>query len=212
MGSLAKGFFAESCGNSAEICKEMHFIAPEKGCGNSAESLRKFRGNLRNIFCNNPCPNDPISELLTKCRRLCCLVRDSFRIASLQGRIAGDFDRCLLFWSSLPSWTKKIHAWRIVSRMNKCKTYMWATCRKLFEILFHGSYMCIIPQHVSGHVRDTCMKFLGIDKCKVSMLVTCRKCFRINNVSFSSTMVFSPPALGASLVFRLILGADPLSC
>ena len=30
-------------------------------------------------------------------------------------------------------------------------------CRKLFEILFHGFYIRIIPQHVSGHVRDTCM-------------------------------------------------------
>ena len=32
---------------------------------------------------------------------------------------------------------------------------MLATCRKLFEIIFHGSYMRIIPQHMSGHVRDT---------------------------------------------------------
>ena len=44
--------------------------------------------------------------------------------------------------------------------------------------------MRIIPQHVSGHVRDTCMTFLGINKCKNYMLVTCRKYFRINNVSF----------------------------
>ena len=43
--------------------------------------------------------------------------------------------------------------------------------------------MRIIPQHVSGHVRDTCMTFLGINTCKFYMLVTCRKCFRINNVS-----------------------------
>ena len=57
--------------------------------------------------------------------------------------------------------------------------------------LFHGSYMIIIPQHVSGHVRDTCMKFLGINRCKFYMLVTCRTRFRINNVSFSSTMVFA---------------------
>ena len=66
---------------------------------------------------------------------------------------------------------------------------MLATCRKSIEILFHGSYMHIIPQHVSGHVRDTCMKVLGINKCILHMLVTCRKYFRINNVSFSSTMV-----------------------
>ena len=49
--------------------------------------------------------------------------------------------------------------------------------------------MRIIPQHVSGHVRDTCMKFLEINKFKFYMLVTCRQCFRINNVSFLSTMV-----------------------
>ena len=48
--------------------------------------------------------------------------------------------------------------------------------------------MRIIPQHVSEHVSDTCMKFLGIHKCKIYMLATCRKCFWINNVSFSSTM------------------------
>ena len=59
----------------------------------------------------------------------------------------------------------------------------------MIEILFHGSYMRIIPQHVSRHVRDTCMKFLGINTCKMYMLVTCRKCFQINNVSFLSTMV-----------------------
>ena len=52
--------------------------------------------------------------------------------------------------------------------------------------------MPIIPQHVSGRVRDTCTKFLGINKCKIYMLVTCRKCFRINNASFSSTMVIRP--------------------
>ena len=73
---------------------------------------------------------------------------------------------------------------------------MLATCIKLFEVSFHGSYIRIIPQHVSGHVRDTCMKVLGISKCKFFMLVTCRKCFRINNVSFSSTMVYtSQPAV-----------------
>ena len=65
---------------------------------------------------------------------------------------------------------------------------MLATCGKLFEIIFHGSYMRIIPQHASGHVRDSCMTFLVI-KWKFYMLATCRKCFRINNVSFWSTMV-----------------------
>ena len=61
---------------------------------------------------------------------------------------------------------------------------MLATCRKLFDILCHGSYMRIIPQHASGHVRDTCMKILGIIKCKCYMLVTCRKCFRISKCIF----------------------------
>ena len=80
----------------------------------------------------------------------------------------------------------------IFSQILNCKKYMLATCRNLFEIIFHGSYMRIIPQHVSGHVRDACMKIVGIIKCKFYMLVTCRKCFRINNVSFSSTMVLGP--------------------
>ena len=66
---------------------------------------------------------------------------------------------------------------------------MLTTCRKLFEILFHGSYMRIIPGHLSGHVRDTCVKFLGINKCKFYMLATCRECFRMSNVSLSSTTV-----------------------
>ena len=60
-GVVSKGVFAESlrkfCGKFAEICKEMSVIAPGKG----AEILRKFRGNVRNIFCNDPFPNDPIS-------------------------------------------------------------------------------------------------------------------------------------------------------
>ena len=51
MGSLVKGFLRKVCGNSAENCREMHFIAPGKG----AEILRKVCGNL---------PNDHISELL----------------------------------------------------------------------------------------------------------------------------------------------------
>ena len=79
---------------------------------------------------------------------------------------------------------------RSFSQINNCnKKYMLATCRKLFEYFLHGSYMRIIPQHVSGHVRDACMKFLGINTCKIYMLVTCRKCFQINHVSILSTMV-----------------------
>ena len=60
MGSLAKGFLRKVCGNSAESSRKLRFIAPGKG----AEILRKFSGNLRNMFCNDPFPNDPISELL----------------------------------------------------------------------------------------------------------------------------------------------------
>ena len=110
--------------------------------------------------------------------------------------------------SDLPSWTIEIHAWPISSRTNNCKKYMLATCRQLFQFFcFHGSYMRIIPQHVSGHVRDTCMKILGIIKCKCYMLVTCRKCFRNNNVSFSSTMALSPfSSAGVSLSCRWRIG------
>ena len=60
MGSLAKGFLRKVCGNSAESSRKLRFVAPGKG----AESLRKFRGNLRKIFHNDPFPNDPISKLL----------------------------------------------------------------------------------------------------------------------------------------------------
>ena len=48
-GVVSKGVFAESlrkfCGKFAEICKEMSFIAPEKG----AEILRKVCGNFAEI-------------------------------------------------------------------------------------------------------------------------------------------------------------------
>ena len=59
MGSLRR-VFAEVCGNSAESSRKLRFVVPGKG----AESLRKFRGILRKIFCNDPFPNDPISKLL----------------------------------------------------------------------------------------------------------------------------------------------------
>ena len=67
MGSLAKGFLRKVCGNSAEnLRKSKTRITapgksaeiPQKECGDFAESLRK-------VFCNDPFPNDPISELLT---------------------------------------------------------------------------------------------------------------------------------------------------
>ena len=61
MGPLAKGFLRKVCGNFAESSRKLRFIAPGKGAG----ILRKFRGNLRKIFWNDPFPNDPISELLS---------------------------------------------------------------------------------------------------------------------------------------------------
>ena len=71
MGSLAKGFLRKVCGSSAENSRKFAkntFYCVRKGCRNSAESLRKFRGNLQKFFCNDPFPNDPISELLKKQR------------------------------------------------------------------------------------------------------------------------------------------------
>ena len=62
MGSLAKGSLRKVCGNSAESLLKFAthtFYCVRKGCGNSA-----VRGNLRKIFCNDPFPNDPISEML----------------------------------------------------------------------------------------------------------------------------------------------------
>ena len=91
------------------------------------------------------------------------------------------------------------------------KKYMLATCRKLFEIIFQGSYMRIIPQHMSRHVRDTCMKFLGINKCKFYMLVTCRQRFRINLVSFSSTMVIDKKSPSLYLRSEARAAATPIA-
>ena len=66
-GVVSEGVFAESlrkfCGKFAEICRKYVLLRQErvrKFCG----KLRKFRGKLRKIFCNDPFPNDPISELL----------------------------------------------------------------------------------------------------------------------------------------------------
>ena len=68
MGSLAKGFLRKVCGNSAEnsrkFAKKYFSLRQErvrKFCGKFEEILR----NLQNFFCNDPFPNDPISELLT---------------------------------------------------------------------------------------------------------------------------------------------------
>ena len=96
----------------------------------------------------------------------------------------------------IPSWTMRIHAWPIFSQIDNCKKYMLATCRKLFESIFHGSYMRIIPQHVSGHVRARCMKFLGIN------------CQRVHSILENSSSVGVLPAAlkaGASLPIPLAL-------
>ena len=75
MGSLAKGFFFRKvCGDSVENSrkfKEKRFITSgklsrvRKFCGEFAEISQKFVENLRKMFCNDPFPNNPISELLT---------------------------------------------------------------------------------------------------------------------------------------------------
>ena len=75
MGSSGKVFFwRKVCGNSAgkfaEICNKYVLLHQEMG----AESLRKFSGHLRKLFCNDPFPNNLISELLK-------LDRDSLRSA-----------------------------------------------------------------------------------------------------------------------------------
>ena len=63
-GVVSEGVFAEIlrkfCGKFADNT----FYCARKGCGNSAESLRKFHGNLRKIFCSDPFLNDPISVVL----------------------------------------------------------------------------------------------------------------------------------------------------
>ena len=59
MGSLATGF----CGKFAEILRKFlgnTFYCSRKFCGN----LQKIGGNFRKFSCNDPFPNDPISELL----------------------------------------------------------------------------------------------------------------------------------------------------
>ena len=68
MGSLVKGFLRKVHGNSAETSRKsekyvvLHQERVRKFCGKFAE----FCGNLRTIFCNDPFPNGPISELLIK--------------------------------------------------------------------------------------------------------------------------------------------------
>ena len=58
--SLQK-FCFKLCRNLQKICS----IAPGKGTEILQRSLRKFRRILRKFLCNDPFPNNPISELLT---------------------------------------------------------------------------------------------------------------------------------------------------
>ena len=61
--TLAKIFVAESLRKLCGKFTENSFHCVRKGCGNSAESLWKFRGNLWKMFCNDPFPNDPMGEI-----------------------------------------------------------------------------------------------------------------------------------------------------
>ena len=60
MGSLAKVFLRKF----AEILRKFRVNSSGKGalCRNSAESLQKFRGNFAETYCNDPFPNNPISD------------------------------------------------------------------------------------------------------------------------------------------------------
>ena len=90
MGSLAKGSLRKACGNSAEnlrkFCRKYVSLRQErvrKFCGKFADISRR----LRKIFCNDPFPNDPISELLIKAptRNSPKRVRDTIRTFSDKG-------------------------------------------------------------------------------------------------------------------------------
>ena len=65
-GVAIEGFFSEIlqkfCGN----LQKYGLLRQESVCGNSTERLRsaKILRKLRNIFCNDPFPSDPISEFL----------------------------------------------------------------------------------------------------------------------------------------------------
>ena len=64
---------------------------------------------------------------------------------------------------------------------------MLATCRKLFEIIFHGSYMRIIPRHASGHVRDTCMKCLAIIAFGAFQFIVPKYYYRFGKMEFEES-------------------------
>ena len=66
-GVVSEGVFAESlrkfCGKLRKFYQKYVLLRQErvrKFCG----KLQTFRGNLQKIFCNDPFPNDPMSELL----------------------------------------------------------------------------------------------------------------------------------------------------
>ena len=59
---LISGKFTEILWKSHGNLQKSTLYCVRKGCGNSVESLRKFRGKM---FCNDPFPKDPISELLS---------------------------------------------------------------------------------------------------------------------------------------------------
>ena len=68
MGSLAKGLLRKVCRNSAESSWLFAKNAFIKGQERVLKCYGKFAEISRNFFCNHPFPNDPISELLIKCR------------------------------------------------------------------------------------------------------------------------------------------------
>ena len=93
MGSLAKGFLRnvlrKFCRKFAETCKNAVYCV-RKECGNSAENQRKY-------FCNNPFPNDPISELL-KCGSLTIRLPTPARMLEL----AREADPDIIFTVGVP--------------------------------------------------------------------------------------------------------------
>ena len=65
MGSLAKGFFLEILRRVRENLSKFSFYYVRKGgFGNSAESLRKFRGNVAEKFLQGPLPERPHKRIV----------------------------------------------------------------------------------------------------------------------------------------------------
>ena len=59
-GIVSEGFFAEILWKA----REKYVLLRQERARKFCAKLRKFRGNLRKIFCNDPFPHDPKSELL----------------------------------------------------------------------------------------------------------------------------------------------------